>query len=471
MLTIKTTGLEDYLDPEGGGAWVQAIIIGDHGVGKTPFAGKWPRPIFAMCEHGTMSIAKDKLPYAEVYTDADMDAFVNEIRRDCAIKDMAKRKYLTVVVDTIDAYQKRLMDHRVASQQLDRFTGWDHWDWLDAKVSKVLRALSNLPVHLVVNMHFKNVTVGEGDDKTLVKEAKLKGDLKTAVYQEFDLIGFMETYYVTEAGQRERKHRIRWWPEPGFEMVRCRAVGDDGVLLPQFTPVDFKPSDFQTIFDHIVAGVDGLEESQVVAEVATATDVDAAAIPTPDQGAGPVAEPKLPPAKKAAKKTTKKAAAKDPEPAPEASAENGKGTAEVPLILDEDALNRLDGAKYAALAHIHSPEGRCLKTDFVRPCPLASPETGEAELPVEDPPEVPAAEPAEPAEPPAAPTPTTPPAAVPSSGGPLCGQQPESLAGKYATDQTGCGKPLTADNKAPLAVVKYKTQLCTACFATASQAS
>jgi hypothetical protein len=296
MITMKTTGLEDYLDPEGGNAWVQTLIIGDHGVGKTPFAAKFPRPVFAMCEHGTMSIAKDKVPYAEIHSDADMDAFIGEIRRDCVIKDMSKRKYLTVVVDTVDSYQKRLMDLRVTTQGLDRFTGWDNWDWLDAKVAKMLRELSNLPIHLVVNMHFKKIMVGEGDDKVVDREAKLKGDMKTTVYQEFDLIGFMETYYASEGGERVRKNRIRWWPEPGFEMVRSRAVGKEGVLLPQFTPVNFDPSDFQVIFDAIASGVDDLEESRVIAEIATEDDVEASELPAPDEGAGPVANPRQPPA-------------------------------------------------------------------------------------------------------------------------------------------------------------------------------
>jgi len=571
MLTIRETGLEDYLDPEGGNAWVQALIIGDHGVGKTPFAAKWPRPIFAMCEHGTMSIAKDKVPVGEIHTDADMDAFITLIRQDCAIKDMSRRKYMTVVVDTVDAYQKRLMDLRVRTQQLDRFTGWDNWDWLDAKVSKMLRELSNLPIHLVVNMHFKKIMVGEGDDKVMDREAKLKGDMKTTVYQEFDLIGFMETYYMSEGGARVRKHRIRWWPEPGFEMVRARAVGADGVLLPQFTPVDFAPSDFQVIFDAIASGVEGLEESKVVAELPTGDDTSAEGLPAPDEGAGPVASPALPPANRPAAEAktpratiakikkyigddverakaaleaelaheegprpsfvtwlekmiseapaadtptdngadngadtpvdepgagldvpagqeapaegTSEGASEDdeaaavaqiqesigqPDPAP--SSQNGKGTAEVPLVMEEDRLNKLDGPKYAVLEHVHSPEGKCLKSNFVKPCPLATVTTSaqaeaaaaaqdetDTELPVEEPP-------TEGGPPPAEPTPA-PEAAPAPAGAAVCGDQPETLKAHPA--KPGCGKVLTPDNKAPLAVVKHKTLLCTDCFAAA----
>lgn len=465
MLTIKTTGIEDYLDPAGGGAWVQALIIGGHGVGKTPFAAKWPKPIFAMAEHGTMSIAKDKLPYGEIHTDKDMDAFILEIRKDCALP-LDKRKYLTVVVDTIDSYQKRLMDHRVVTQQLERFTGWDNWDWLDAKVSGALRRLSNLPIHLVVNMHFKQIVVGDEDNKSIEREAKLKGDLKTTIYQEFDLIGFMETYYVPVGGERVRKHRVRWWPEPGYEMVRSRAVGADGVLLPQFTPVDFETSDFQVIFDSIATGAKDLTPSEVVQTLAVEGDVDGTDVPAPDEGAGPVAEPKLPPAKKtAAKKATAKKAAAPAEPAPEqpaAPAEpevdpeaagveaasqiatpvedpwtKGKGTAEEPIVLTDDEIDGLSSGAFAALDHVHNPEGLCMvnKVD-------AHPETVAPEKP--------------------APAP-----AKPAGASQNCGDQPASLVGKFPAT-AGCGKALTPENRAGLAIVKCKTYLCSECFAAQS---
>lgn len=556
MLTIKTTGLEDYLDPAGGGAYVQALLIGGHGVGKTPFAGKFPKPIFAMCEHGTMSIAKDRLPYAEIYSDTDMDAFVAAVKRD-SVLPLAKRQYLTVVVDTIDAYQKRLMDHRVVSQGLDRFTGWDNWDWLDSKVSGALRQLSQLPVHLVVTMHYRDITIGEGDEKSLAKEAKLKGDLKTSIYQEFDLIGFMETYYAMGAAERVRKHRIRWWPEPGFDMVRDRSN-----TLPQFTPVDFQPSDFQTIFDHLVSGVDDLQQQTVVEEVAVEGEsADTGELPAPDEGAGPVPEPSLPAAKRDEEPKKKKQApiakikeyvgtdvsraeaglraemeypeadrrktlitwlegvrdasgkaddtdapapaseappeqtapAPDPTPPPSLApppVENEFGTPQEPLIISRDVLNGMDGPKYAPLVHVHDPDGSCLKGSKICEVEAASPEVDDA-LPIDDPDADPtaASEPESEPEPeregfasepvvedppeesaPESPEPAA--AAPPDAGGApngivdenQCGFQPEALRGLH-DPKPGCGRSLTADNKAPLAVVKFKTKLCTECFA------
>lgn len=548
MLTIKTTGVEDYLDPEGGGAWVQALIVGGHGVGKTPFAGRWPKPIFAMAEHGTMSIARLNLPYGEIYTDADMDAFINEVRKDCVIKDVSKRKYLTAVLDTVDSYQSRLMQHRVESMGLERFTGWDHWDWLDAKLVKAINALSALPIHLVVNMHYKDTFIGDGDDKQAVKESRLKGDMKMKIFQEFDLIGFMETYYQQVGGERKRKHRIRWWPEPGYEFVRSRAVNDDGVALPQFTPVDFAESDFFAIYNAIAEGAEGLTESKVVTEIQTEAEENAANLPSPDEGAGPVSQPSLPPAQKEKVPTIKELLGRvgnDPEkaqkmleweqsresprssfisslqkiidegaaaenateatsePEPEApatapvttsnnetaptegvttsnapSSENGKGTAEVPLVMEEARLNQLDGPKYAVLEHVHSPEGKCLKSAFTKPCPLVPVDPESIQEPVDK--GEPEAEPevtheeavanvseiAEVVEDKPVATPVPEGTKVESGH---CGHQPESLRQHPA--KPGCGQALTNDNKAPLSVVKHKTQLCKDCMARADAAA
>lgn len=557
MLTIRTAGVEDYLDPQSGQAWVQAIIIGGHGVGKTPFAAQWPKPVFAMCEHGAMSLTRTKTSYADINTDRDMDAFVEEIRRDCVIKDLSKRKYLTVVVDTIDSYQKRLMQQRVREASVERFTGWDNWDWLDARLVKALTALAQMPINVVVNVHYKESIVGEGEDKSVLRELRLKGDQKNSIFQEYDLIGFMENYYTTEAGERQRSQRIRWKPVPGYEMVRDRSF-----TLPEFTEVRFDPSDFQTIFDCIVGGVDELEESHVVAEVEVQGQPGAEGLPAPDEGAGPVANPSLPPAAKtaAAKPPTinelMERVGNDPEKAkqmleweqareggtavrssfvaklqkvideaqeqgPEESAtdvpqdgvepaQDGPsedeaaevlaaagvasevvstepapgGTAEAPMVMDEQVVNNLDGPKFAALNHVHSPEGRCLKNTFiekgedgVKHCPLVA-QSAEADTPIEAPADVPVVD--EPTSDPAvtkteqglvdnatgeirdSPDPAA--QEAPEPGQNICGSQPVSLVGKFEPKQ-GCGKAITTENKAALSVVKHRTLLCKDCMA------
>lgn len=529
-LLIKTTGVEDYLDPQGGGAWVQAIIIGGHGVGKTPFAAQWPKPIFAMCEHGTMSIARNRVPYAEIHTDRDMDAFVAEIRKDC-VRPLDKRQFLTVVIDTIDSYQKRLMQHRVRDMQLDRFTGWDNWDWLDARLVKVLNALSQLPVHVVVNVHYKDQVVGEGEDKSIVKQLRLKGDQKDSIFQEFDLIGFMETYYSTDAGERVRRRHIRWHPTPGYEMVRDRSN-----TFPEFTEVEFKPTDFQVLFDCLASGADDLQDSEVVMELPVEGDTPAATdVPAPDQGSGPVTNPALPPAKPApaaekvptikellarvgddpdkaqqmmdwenGREGTRSSLIKDlqkiidaaqpaeepaaepeaapeeapeapeapeaapestpePEPEPEAAApvaaaQNGVGTAEEPVEIPESRVNQLDAPKFASLQHVHDPAGKCLLNRLGPKCGEAAPEPTP-----EEPPTVATPAPAAPAQTVSTPAPAQPGPAA-STGQPVCGDQPASFVGKFEA-APGCGKALTPDNKAPLAVVKNRTYLCTDCFA------
>lgn len=77
MLTIKTTGIEDYLD--GGTGKIKVLVAGVPGSGKTRFASFAPKPIFAATEDGLMSVADRSVPYARITSEADMSAFLSLI--------------------------------------------------------------------------------------------------------------------------------------------------------------------------------------------------------------------------------------------------------------------------------------------------------------------------------------------------------------------------------------------------------
>ena len=74
MLTIKTTGLSDYLD--GGSGRIKVLMMGPPGSGKTRSASFWPKPLLADCEDGRMSVADRAIPYAAIKTTADMKALL-----------------------------------------------------------------------------------------------------------------------------------------------------------------------------------------------------------------------------------------------------------------------------------------------------------------------------------------------------------------------------------------------------------
>jgi hypothetical protein len=297
-ITIKTTGFDEFVDPSGG-AYIKALILGGHGVGKTRSASYWPKPIYADCEKGLMSVADRGVPYASIKSSADMNALLDHLRMD-GMKPPEKRQYKTLIIDTLDSYQRVLIQERLRAEKKESLSGWGDWGYLDAKMSQLIERALNLPINIVVNLHVKDEKDQDGESELLVKKARLKGDIKESIFQDFDLIGQMETSYAAEKGERVQRRVIRWHSEPRFPMLRDRSG-----KLPRFTTIDFTDGDYQRIFDAIASGLDELPETAEVETLAVEGDADTV-VPADVQG-GPVSEPKIPAAKKA---PAKKAAAK-----------------------------------------------------------------------------------------------------------------------------------------------------------------
>lgn len=408
-ITIKTAGFENFLDPTGG-AYLKALIMGDHGVGKTPFAANWPDPIIADCEKGVLSIASLGTPYVEITSSADMKALLEMLRLE-GMKPPEKRRYSTLVIDTVDTYQRKLIQERLKAERKEALTGWADWGYLDGKMMQLLEGVLNLPMNVVVNMHTKDVSEDDGETSTLVQKARLKGDVKDSIFQDFDLIGHLEQSYVAgtgdKKGERVRVRQIRWHSEPKYPALRDRSN-----KLPRFTDVDFTPDDYWRIFNAITEGLDNLPKSVDLDTLAVEGD-DAEPVPADVKG-GPV-DAKIPAAKKAttAKKApAKEAAAKKPEPTEQVNTQTGE-------IADEQA--------------------EALLTEKLGATPVDEAETKPAEK---------------------------------NKKKTTCGDQPDSMVGKFPA-RSGCGTTLNADNagQASLSMLKFKTYLCNECFIAAKTAA
>jgi hypothetical protein len=429
-IQIKTTGFEQYMNTGRSGSYVKTLIMGEHGVGKTPSAASWPKPIIADCENGLASVASRGIPYVEIHTSSDMQALVEELRRD-SMKPPEQRRFLTLVIDTIDSYQRRLIQQRLRSEQKESMSGWADWGWLDGKMTQLVEGLLSLPMNVVVNMHVKDAEDGDEDSRMLVKKARLKGDFKDAIYQDFDLIGLMESSYVPgtgdKQGERVQVRNIRWHAEPRFPALRDRFN-----KLPRFTAVDFTEDDYYRIFNAITADLDSIPETEVIDEIET----EAVTEPAPaDVKGGPVEAPKLPrppAAKKAAKKAPAKKTAAAKKTEDKVTIDYGPDETAVPTDAEADAW----------------AEG------------LVKNELGGVVI-AEEPPaiEIPTVE-VEP-EQPASPRPPT--AAPAQKAAKHCGDQPASMT--RFDPAPGCGQVLTPENadRAQVAVIKAKTYLCNDC--------
>lgn len=296
-MLIRTTGVEDFLS--NGHAVMKALVMGPPSAGKTRSASFWPRPIFADCEKGRMSLADRNVPYAEITHTTQMDALLRMLAAEC-LKPYDARQFQTFVVDTLDSYQRMVMQERLDAENKAAFSGWQDWGYLDGKMTQLVAKLHTLDMNIVVNLHTKSSQIGDDDAKYEVIGPKLKGDMKDQIAGDFDLVGYMGTYYENKDGERVLARGIQWHPEPSRPILKDRSG-----QLPKFTPVNFTDQDYTGLYTAIIGGTTDLTESTVVLELETDPVLEDVA-PVPPSVGGPVDQPATTPpaaATKAAPKT------------------------------------------------------------------------------------------------------------------------------------------------------------------------
>lgn len=274
MLTIQTTGLEDYLD--GGTAKAKLLLAGGPGAGKTRFAGFTPRPFYAACEDGMMSVADLRVPYAAIKSEEDMNAFLDIVEAE-AKQPEDKRRFETVIIDTLDAYERTVTHHYLVRKRQTELDGWEDYGYLASRMNNVITRLMQVPFNVVICVHTKDKQINKRD----VTNLKLTGDLRNQLPADFDFVGLLENDWDLVDGKRGLKRHIRWEPTPEADWLKCRG----GALSE--TPVVFARSDYDAIWNGIRAQVEALAAQEQMQQV-TVHQQDSVVAPAPG---GPVQAP------------------------------------------------------------------------------------------------------------------------------------------------------------------------------------
>jgi len=331
MLQIKQTGLDDYLD--GGSGRIKVLIMGPPKSGKTRSASFWPKPLLADCEEGRMSVADRAIPYAAIRTTADMKALLTLAESESK-RPKDQRRFETLIIDTVDSYQRIVIQEYLVANKKAMMSGWVDWGFLDAEMTELVARLSGITMNVICNLHVKDTKVGgsdDGDGGYLVKSPKLKGDFKDQIAAEFDLVGYMETGWEAVDGKRVLSRYIQWEPSPDKPILGDRS----GQLLGK-TAVTFTEEDYLGLLRPMEAAMERLKVGLLVAEVETPEPVD----PVLVTKGGPVGNvAKAATAKKtvAPKPATAAAAAQAPSVPPVPPVTTPVPAATVPVIEAKDA--------------------------------------------------------------------------------------------------------------------------------------
>lgn len=259
MLIIRTTGLDPNSDA--GTPRIRALIIGGPGVGKTRWASSFPKPMYADCEDGLGSLLDKQLPYVSVNDSKDMLDLLEYLRVDNArAKD--KRTIETVVIDTVDAYQRKLKDEWVRINKAQSFDGWDAWRWLADKQQLLLTRLLNLDMNVIINVHPKDTIVKEGDKDVHRYGLQLQGDISTTIFNDLNLVGWIGTYWEAQEGERVQKRGLTFTPTPDKAFLKDRFN-----ITPKWLPVTFEQTDYTNLFERLRDKLSHSKESAVVGEI------------------------------------------------------------------------------------------------------------------------------------------------------------------------------------------------------------
>ena len=291
----------------------------------------WPKPLLADCEEGRMSVADRAIPYAAIKSSADMKALLDLVEAESK-RPKDQRRFETLIIDTLDAYQRIVMQEYLTQMKKSQMSGWQDWGYLDAQMTELVARLSGVAMNVVCNLHVKDTKVGgsdDGDGGILVHSPKLKGDLKDQIASEFDLVGFMETGWAAVNGKRTLARYVQWEPTPDKPILKDRSG-----QLPARTPVDFSTEDYEGLLRPLVAAQEHLKASTVVEQVEQPEPITPVAVAK----GGPMGQPaKSVPGSGTPKKAAapKKTAAPRQSVAPVPAATTGKAPATKPTIQEQ----------------------------------------------------------------------------------------------------------------------------------------
>lgn len=288
-IVVKTVGLEDFL--EGGTGKIKVLLAGPPGAGKTRMSSFAPKPIYANVEDGLLSVADRQVPYADTKTEAAMDAFLAYLEAECR-KPPAQRRWETVVVDTIDAYERHWTQEYLRARGKGEMEGWEDWGALKAEMNGLITRLMALPMNVIVLAHTKDVT-RDGQVPKDQKVLRLSGDTRDALPADFDFVGLFEVERGIVDGQPNDVRKIRWKATPSVPWLKFRGGAIETTL------VDFTAEDFGRVRNVIAGTLQQIEAAKVIDQIPVSGETVQGEVVRPVQpGPGtalPVAKSATPP--------------------------------------------------------------------------------------------------------------------------------------------------------------------------------
>jgi hypothetical protein len=194
-LKIKRAGSEEY------GRFVKALIAGEPGAGKTRISSTFPHAFYANADAGMMSVADRAVPFVDVTSSEDLTLLLNGLRQPPKMRQQILGVPVqTIVIDTLDAVQKILIDERKRSEKKDSMSIAD-WGWLGDQMRTYVKNFRNLEMNVIFTVHLKTESDAE-TGQTFIRPA-LQGAMGDEIPSHVDVCAILKssTVSVVENGK------------------------------------------------------------------------------------------------------------------------------------------------------------------------------------------------------------------------------------------------------------------------------
>ncbi len=229
-LKIRTTGAADYQ------RYIKMLVCGSPGAGKTRSSSTWKNPLYASAEGGMMSVADRNLPVVDITRTSDLSELIVSLDQDPKVREkLIGAPVDTVVVDTIDEIARIFVVERIEAEKIESMRIQD-WGWMGDQLRGLIRAMRNLPVHVVFCCHLRSTEDSESG-RTFFKPA-IQGALGDEIPAYFDLAVLLTARPVMKVVEgknvRQVVRTMQTYPDSHHPWIKDRSG-----KLPMEFPVNF----------------------------------------------------------------------------------------------------------------------------------------------------------------------------------------------------------------------------------------
>lgn len=223
----------------------KAMLVGTYGTGKSVFASTCPTPGFVFdFDEGIITYRGLDFDY-EQYTD-DWQGWIKFEKDLLQIKkDVAEKKYVTVVVDSTSKMTDLAMARALVLDPKRSPTGGPIWNVHFMMVRNLmegkLRQIIGLPCNVIVISHI-DVVRDEKTGNILDISPLLTGQLREKIPG-----AFQEVYYCTTKRVGQKTEWLLQTIPIGYTKARSRLSGT-AHLLP-----DFIPNNYKEVMKHLIS--------------------------------------------------------------------------------------------------------------------------------------------------------------------------------------------------------------------------